>query len=335
MEKVLLALRHLNVTDLFTVMKQSVVEMEKYSTDFIQQPRQKATQRTKSNAKLNEALDVKAIVDALNNPTTQQGKQLTDAFKVDTGLTISAARQATGAGGRKTHYDFEILVDDVWYKVEHKGSKAYRAIDVTQPPWKGGVQFYNGTGKNYTLGHIYAREWYNRYILTGKLATKYGLTEVAPDYETWFTKDAMRQGDPTTPFGKELRSKFRGSTAVKAVTAVTAVVAGGGCFDERDEMVRSLVLSDSDVETLKEEVLTTAQSVLKEKDYWLQINGDINGKFYCKWNAPLVLTAITDVKRVECSDLLYEFSTDMGFPITAILRWGKGQGLSNIRIDLK
>jgi hypothetical protein len=33
--------------------------------------------------------------------------------------------------------------------------------------------------------------------------------------------------------------------------------------------------------------------------------------------------------------VLFEFSTDMGFPIRAMLRWGKGQGLSNIRIDLR
>ena len=89
------------------------------------------------------------------------------------------------------------------------------------------------------------------------------------------------------------------------------------------------------METLKAEVLATAKNVLKEKDYWLQINGDINGNFYCKWSTPLTITTITDVKKIECSDVLFEFSTDMGFPINARLRWGKGQGLSNIRIDLK
>jgi hypothetical protein len=136
----------------------------------------------------------------------------------------------------------------------------------------------------------------------------------------------MRQGDPTTPFGLELRSKFRGEDASDKKDS---------CFAERDEMVKDFVASDADIETLKTEVLATAQAVLKEKDYWLQINGDINNKFHCKWSKTLTITTITDVKRTPSSDVQLEFSTDMGFPIIARLRWGKGQGLSNIRIDLK
>jgi hypothetical protein len=282
--------------------------------------------RTKSAAKKNEEADVKAIVTALNSPQTAQGAQLRAAFKSKFGLDVDAARQPQGAGGRSKHYDFEIQVAGEWRKVEHKGSATYKGFDADLPPWTGGVQFYNGTGKTYALGRLYARQWYDRYIASGILKTKYGLTSPVSDYETWFAKDAMRQGDPTTPFGKELRSKFRGEGAPHL---------GGGCFAERDEMARDLALSDTDMETVKAEVLTIAQSVLSEKDYWLQINGDINGKFCCKWSPPLKITAITGVKRVPCSDVLLEFSTDMGFPIRAMLRWGKGQGLSNIRIDLR
>lgn len=282
--------------------------------------------RTKSDAKKNEEADLNAIVAALNSPQTAQGAQLRAAFKSKFGLDVDAARQPQGAGGRSKHYDFEIQVAGEWHKVEHKGSTTYKGFDDALPPWTGGVQFYNGTGKTYTLGRLYARQWYDRYIASGIIAAKYGVTSPAPDYETWFAKDAMRQGDATTPFGKELRSKFRGEGAPHL---------GGGCFDERDEMAATLALSDADMETVKAEVLAIAQSVLSEKDYWLQINGDINGKFCCKWSPPLKITTITGVKRLQCSDVLLEFSTDMGFPIRAMLRWGKGQGLSNIRIDLK
>lgn len=325
MESILLTLQSLDTPDLLNIIEHAVVEMEKRSNDSVTDDKIKATIRTKAEAKKNEEADVKAIVEALNNQHSVCGTQLRNAFKTTTGLDIQAARQSLTAGGRKTHYDFEVQVSAVWYKVEHKGSKAYKSIDSSLPPWTGGVQFYNGTGKTYTLGHLYARQWYDRYIASGVLSTKYGITSTPPDYETWFSKDAMRQGDPSTPFGKELRSKFRGE----------GITTKDGCFTERDEMVRDLVLSDSDMETLKAEVLATAKNVLKEKDYWLQINGDINGNFYCKWSTPLTITTITDVKKIECSDVLFEFSTDMGFPINARLRWGKGQGLSNIRIDLK
>jgi hypothetical protein len=325
-EAILGALPFLDTADLYTVIEQATLEIEKSINDATPSTETKKATRTKAEAKKNEEADVKTIVEAINNPHSIQGEALRAAFKTECGLDITAARQPQGAGSRKKHYDFEVQVDGVWYKVEHKGSLAYKSIDSTLPPWSGGVQFYNGTGKSYTLGHLYARQWYDRYIASGILARKYGIASTAPDYETWFAKDAMRQGDPTTPFGLELRSKFRGEDAPDKKD---------GCFAERDEMVKDFVVSEADIETLKAEVLTTAQAVLKEKDYWLQINGDINGKFYCKWSKTLTITTITDVKRMPSSDVQLEFSTDMGFPIIARLRWGKGQGLSNIRIDLK
>jgi hypothetical protein len=325
-KSILAALPLLDTAALYTVIEQATLEIENSINDSTQQSEIKKTIRTKAEAKKNEEADVKTIVDALNNPHSVQGAALHSAFKTECGLDITAARQPQGAGSRKKHYDFEIQVDGVWYKVEHKGSISYKNINSTLPPWSGGVQFYNGTGKSYTLGHLYARQWYDRYIASGVLSRKYGITSTAPDYETWLTKDAMRQGDPTTPFGLELRSKFRGEDASDKKDS---------CFAERDEMVKDFVASDTDIETLKSEVLVTAQAVLKEKDYWLQINGDINDKFHCKWSKTLTLTTITDVKRIPSSDVQLEFSTDMGFPIIARLRWGKGQGLSNIRIDLK
>lgn len=311
-------LKSLDTSDLMTVIDSIILEMESRSKD-----KQKTETRTKSNAKKNEDADVKAIVAALNSPQSVQGAKLLSAFKEETGLDIESARQPQGAGGRSEHYDFEIQVGGIWYKVEHKGTQTYKDFNNNSPPWIGGVQFYNGTAKKYTLGCLYARQWYDRYISSGAISRKYGISSSVPDYESWFAKDAMRQGDPSTPFGLELRSKFRGDDKK------------GGCFDERNEMTRDLVFSDSDMETFKAEVLSTAQSALKEKDYWLQINGDINGEFYCKWSRQLSITTITDVKRIECADVHFEFSTDMGFPINAKLRWGKGQGLSNLRIDLK
>ena len=285
----------------------------------------KQQERTKAKAKKNEESDIKEIVTAINDPLSAAGIQLRSAFKEVFGVEVEGARQKN-SGGRGTHFDFEVLVSGSWKKVEHKGSKAYKAINVDEPPWTGGVEFFNGTGKLFTLGCLYARQWYDKYIASGALANKYGLTSEIPDYDTWFAKDAMRQGDPTTPFGLELRSKFRGEGAIHL---------GGGCFDERNEMTCNFIIDDANFEIIKNEVLEKAKEVLVQKDYWLQIHGDINSKFFCKWSPPLTLTSITQVKRIPCSDLLLEFTTDMGFPIRSILRWGKGQGLSNIRIDLR
>jgi hypothetical protein len=321
MDYIFSGMKSLDTSDLMTVINSIIVEMETHSKKTVNTLTK--NNRNKSNAKKNEDADVKEIVDAINNPESVRGAKLLSAFKEETGLNIESARQGKGDGGRSKHYDFEIQVSGIWYKVEHKGSLTYKDFKYTSPPWIGGVQFYNGTAKNFTLGRIYARQWYDRYIASGNISEKYGITSSIPDYETWFAKDAMRQGDPTTPFGLELRSKFRGEDKK------------GGCFDERNEMTSKMVFSDTDMETFKTEVLSIAQSALKEKDYWLQINGDINNEFYCKWSPQLIITTITDARPITCSDVHFEFDTDMGFPINTKLRWGKGQGLSNLRIDLK
>ncbi len=279
--------------------------------------------RTKNLAYSSEEKDLEFITNAIHNKTSA-GVYLMKVYKERFGKDIQDARRIEGAGSKKAHYDFEIQVDNVWYTVEHKGSWKYEPIDKTQPPWIQGVQFYNGIADRYTLGRRYAKEWYDKYIASGHLSKKYDIKAPIPAYEVWLKKDAMMCGDPKTPFGIELRSRFRGDGK------------SGGCFDERNEMRKNFTVSDEDLEVIKEEVLALAQKVLSQKKFWLQIQGNLEDKFYCDWHPELVLTTISKVEKEEkCSDLLLKFTCDMGFQIKAMLRWGKGQGLSNIRIDLR
>ena len=72
-----------------------------------------------------------------------------------------------------------------------------------------------------------------------------------------------------------------------------------------------------------------------EKHYWLQIQGDLSGEFNFAWAPAVQVSKITGLKvDTTKSDVVILFETD-ALPITAMLRWGKGQGLSNIRIDLR
>lgn len=280
--------------------------------------------RTKANARTNESTDLKFITDALHN-NTDAGRQLKTAFFEKFGKEIQDARQIEKAGNNNSHYDLQILVENIWCNVEHKGSADYKPIDTKLPPWSQGVQFYNGICDKYTLGRRYAREWYDKYIISGHLSQKYNLKANIPTFEEWFNGDAKVCGDPKTPFGIELRSQFRGDETKS-----------GGCFDERDELRRTFIISDDDIKIINDEVLRLAQSVLSEKKYWLQIQGNLQEKFYCAWHPELKLTTITKVEKdMTCSDLQFKFCSDMGFEIKARLRWGKGQGLSNIRIDLR
>jgi hypothetical protein len=277
--------------------------------------------RTRDTAKQNEDADVKLIVAAIHN-RTPQGIRLIEGFRKTHGKDLLDADQPAKAGGRTTHYDFMINVaGEGWRQVEHKGGRVFKPIDPNQPPWAQGVQFYNGTGNKYALSRRYAEEWYTRYVASGHLSQKYNLTAAIPDLQTWLAKDAFKQGNPSTPFGLELRNRFRPGK--------------GGCFDERDEMKLSFSIAAADLETIQAEVLSLAQQVLAEKHYWLQIQGDLGGEFNFAWAPAVQVSKITGLKvDTTKSDVVILFETDT-LPIRAMLRWGKGQGLSNIRIDLR
>lgn len=282
-----------------------------------------STSRTKAKARINESDDLAYINEAIQK-NTPAGKKIKDTFKETFGKELQDARKILSAGHNTTHYDMEILVNGTWYTVEHKGSRSYKPIDPSLPPWTQGVQFYNVNAKDYKLGNRYARDWYDRFIFSGLLSRKYDVKSQIPSFDDWCKHDGFRCGDPKTPFGAELRSKFRGDGKT------------GGCFDERDEMTKNFSMTEEELMTMKDEILALAKKALSQKNYWLQIQGDIQGEFYCAWKPELKMTEITSLKYVNnFTDPIINVESDLGFPMEARLRWGKGQGLSNLRIDLR
>jgi hypothetical protein len=307
----------------FSKMKRDEVISALQKFDLVPSSENSKPSRSKADAKVNESDDLNIINDSIQN-NTDVGKKIKDAFEKSFHKQIQSSRKIKKAGNNSAHYDLEILVDNEWYTVEHKGAKQYKPIDSSKPPWIQGVQFYNGIGSKYALGKRYAREWYDRFIASGHISKKYDVKSEIPSFDDWASKDAFVCGDPKTPFGKELRSKFKGDGK------------SGGCFDERDELKKNFSISEQDLENIKNEVLSLAQNVLSEKKYWLQIQGNLQGEFYCSWHPELKVSEIKNVKIIDrFSDLVIQFESDVGFNINAMLRWGKGQGLSNLRIDLR
>jgi hypothetical protein len=75
---------------------------------------------------------------------------------------------------------------------------------------------------------------------------------------------------------------------------------------------------------------------LSEKDLWLQINGDINDNVDFKWYDKILLDEKYTVNISMKSDFDFDFiSIENKINFKAKLRWGKGCGFSNLRIDLK
>jgi len=296
--------------------------------------------RSKINAKSNEELDIQKIIEIINtNPDSKIHKCFMENISCGEEQIVRAYStlnkgKGTKSGDRKTHYDFCIDTNQrIGLKIEHKGTVGNRPIDPMAKPWQLGVQWYNGSPK-YSIMNKYLRAWYDYWMISGKLTEKYGLTTPVPDFDIWLKKDAMVQGNPTTMFGKELKQKSReknGSTSSLIV--------------ERDEFMLSGAfskecLTEEDLEELKQGVLDTANRCLQEKDLWIQVAGNLhddNENAYqvlwspkCKMIENIVNIEITMKKNVE-----FVFLGEDGFKMGGIMRWGKGQGFSNFRMDFK
>lgn len=277
--------------------------------------------RTRNNAGANETRDIEEIIRAINT-RSPQGLRIIHAFRDQFGREIRGAEKREG--NRGIHFDFYIILDTGERKrVEHKGSQHYTPILPHQTPWEAGVQFHNGGCEKYTIAKMYARVWYDTYIRSGVLKTEWSLEAPIPTFDEWFSKDAKAQDDPKTPFGKELKRKVREARGVK------------GSLKEKRELVNThFNPTAADLELFKTEALAILNHVLEQKDYWLTIHGDVFGDFHCKWYPNFTIPSIQSVTMRKELDIWFSFVCE-GTNFQCILRWGKGAGFSNIRIDAR
>jgi hypothetical protein len=54
-----------------------------------------------------------------------------------------------------------------------------------------------------------------------------------------------------------------------------------------------------------------------------------------KWYPKFLITKVLKVVPEKATDILYRFVCEDGLEFKAMLRWGKGAGFSNIRVDLR
>ena len=303
-----------------------------------------SSSRTKAAAAANEDKDIAAIISGIND-NTPTGQKLKDAFKSKFGLDIVGAKERKG-GSRSTHYDFLIVFSNGEEKrVEHKGSvrtpmrgpqpsaaaeqngSVNRARgDDSDAPWRAGVQFFNGGAEKYSICQAYARVWYDLYIASQALRTEFRLLAPTPSFEDFFQKDCRVQDDPTTPFGKELKEKVRTLRGPRA-----------SLLEKREAVNRRLDLSEGVLATLKDEMSAIVNSVLSQKDYWLTIHGSLDdpASFDCAWYPRHILAITSVTAEVTDKDIWFTFSADNGSSCKGILRWGKGAGFSNLRLDAR
>lgn len=283
-------------------------------------------ERTKANAGANEDADIGKIVDGINSRNAC-GQKLIETAQRMLNIVIIGARCRTGSS-RGTHYDFEALVQitpkiSVWRKIEHKGGKDLSPIKDEEKPWAAGIQFYNGGCEKFAFTKIYAKLWYDKLIASDVLKNKFNIKAPIPTFEDWFTLDCKTQGEPKTAFGKEMKAVYR-SHATRPLLEL-----------ERRLIVDAFDITEEDKQGLITEVLGIANDVLKEKEFWLTIRGNLDGDFNCAWYPSFTISKINSVILQKGRDILFEFHCEGLDPFHGHLRWGSSQGISNLRMDLK
>jgi peptidyl-prolyl cis-trans isomerase SurA len=128
-----------------------------------------------------------------------------------------------------------------------------------------------------------------------------------------------------TPFVKELREKGYKSDYLS---------------DCRKKFNLQFVLNAEQLETLKNEVFIISNDVLSSKDYWLQIHGSIDNPedFEVRWTGKLEMSPIISVEQEQSKsgcDVNFKFVCEDSSVFYAKLRWGYGQCITNIRLDIK
>ncbi len=243
------------------------------------------------------------------------------APKLETHLAPQFTRSVISGGNRSVHHDLKIEWTDASTRtVEFKGSKNKKPIDATKPPWVNGVQFYNGTGSKFNVGKEYARQFYD--TMMDEIITHFGITTAKPSFEEW-SKDAFIQGKPKTLFVKELREKGYKSDYLSEC---------------RKKFTKQFTLTSEQLETLKNEVYAISSQVLESKDYWLQIHGAMEdpSDFEVRWTGKQTMAQIVSVEKDQTkSDVDFIFTCEDGSVFNAKLRWGYGQCITNIRLDIK
>jgi hypothetical protein len=81
-------------------------------------------------------------------------------------------------------------------------------------------------------------------------------------------------------------------------------------------------------------VLEVLNESLSQKHYWLTIHASLSGEFHCAWYPKFTLSSLSSIKMRKEKDIWFDFeSPETKF--SCILRWGKGAGFSNLRIDAR
>ena len=154
-------------------------------------------------------------------------------------------------------------------------------------------------------------------------------------------KDAFQCGNPKTPYGIELKQNFREIHGETSMNGKTKAGYKANPIDYREPILKEFEFMLSKNPAIKIGLINEIQQIMNnifvEKECYLQTTGDIDTEtFNFRWYPQIQIPKILDLKLNEKnSDIVFDIVTDITQDYSMILRFGKGTGFSNIRIDIR
>lgn len=287
----------------------------------------------RKTAKKDEDIRVQWICDNINTDT-QWGIIFKSDYKNKFGKTIQKVEKQ---GKNSDHYDILIYhTDETIYKCEEKGNKKKYDLYKSKKPWSKAVQRYNGSASwAEIVCKIYSRLWYEKIVSNTEINNMIGNTLDYPLFDDWWCD--CKSTDPKTEWGKEnkqkVKEKWKNDNKDISLNGKNGVPIDGRELIIND--FKCLFISDIKLKLIKliEEKIN---EIMSEKDIWVTTCGEIPNIEYRFWNK-LEPEEITDIKIKynKGSDIIFECIVKEGDNIECPLRWGKGCGFSNLRLDIR
>ena len=276
------------------------------------------------------------LVEDLNKKLTQKDNTLCEVLKNKLQIDMKEIDCFKVAGGRGKHYDMTIHFKDGTQKtIEHKGITGLNRDGDEERPWNLTPQLVNA-GYNFSdLSLMYCKLWWRCLSIIKQLFPGPILPEV-PTYEEWI-KDA-KQGSAKTEWGNALKQIRSFNNTNKYLI---------------DEVVdQSLINFWTIIQRDRQDLLKSAEKTIEnmickcldDKDFWLNAfyenDSDIEPKKLQWCVTPKLSNLKCDVciqeNKKPILKLTYNLSSNptKKFNGKALLRWGNGKGIANVRWNL-
>ena len=253
-------------------------------------------------------------------------------------ININLVDKFTVAGGSNNHFDIIIwMKDGRLINIEHKAIK--ETENNPEHPWNLNSipQLINGTYNNFEISRLYCLMWY--YTVLPHLRDYFPILPEIPPLNEWLTGDASF-GKPKTEFGLILKE-------IREADAENARLINSLYYNSIKVLWKSILESHrTELENFKQELLTKFQECLSQKDLWLnccyETTDSIESKKDFLTITPQISNISIDVDLNEDKNkapkitLKYNLSSNPNkiFQGEALLRWGNGNGISNIRWNI-